>query len=281
MNEKELIKQMTEEFIIPNWYTPENFGITNWSEERTQQFKDWFASKVCSHDPFREIMQEYIENFEQDIPYEDDEDEADSDEDDDETLDGDMEFDDKGYRIYWDAVEEDWVASEKFATKRFLDLLKSRPNFEGFDNGADEYDSDEEDDYLCSPSEPEPDMIDDTIVSGIVCNKCNNIVPDHYYVQHIAPDNPIHDCPHVIHPICAMNMHLILLDNIKNNTLHKYKNYVEPLKNFSSPPEPESPPCTDENRCEECTHCARTKPCSCGCGLLGGSCTIGYKMDNK
>ena len=195
MNEKELIKQMTEEFIIPNWYTPQNFGITNWSEERTQQFKDWFASKVCSHDPFREIMQEYIENFEQDIPYEDDEDEADSDEDDDETLDGDMEFDDKGYRIYWDAVEEDWVASEKFATKRFLDLLKSRPNFEGFDNGADD-DTDEDE----CPPEP--------------------------------------DCP----------------------------------------PEPE---CTDEFRCEECTHCARTKPCSCGCGLLGGSCTIGYKMDNK
>ncbi len=25
-------------------------------------------------------------------------------------------------------------------------------------------------------------------------------------------------------------------------------------------------------RCEECTVCARTKPCECGCGLLGGSC---------
>jgi hypothetical protein len=25
-------------------------------------------------------------------------------------------------------------------------------------------------------------------------------------------------------------------------------------------------------RCEECTHCARTKPCECGCGFLGGSC---------
>jgi hypothetical protein len=30
--------------------------------------------------------------------------------------------------------------------------------------------------------------------------------------------------------------------------------------------------CTDENRCEECTHCLRTRPCECGCGLLGGTC---------
>lgn len=37
--------------------------------------------------------------------------------------------------------------------------------------------------------------------------------------------------------------------------------------------------CTDENRCEDCTHCARTKPCSCGCGLLGGSCYVGYSFD--
>lgn len=28
----------------------------------------------------------------------------------------------------------------------------------------------------------------------------------------------------------------------------------------------------DGYRCEECTHCARTKPCECGCGLLGGTC---------
>lgn len=37
--------------------------------------------------------------------------------------------------------------------------------------------------------------------------------------------------------------------------------------------------CTDENRCEDCTYCARTKPCSCGCGLLGGSCYVGYSFD--
>jgi hypothetical protein len=31
--------------------------------------------------------------------------------------------------------------------------------------------------------------------------------------------------------------------------------------------------CTDENRCEECTHCVRTRPCECGeCDVVGGTC---------
>ena len=30
--------------------------------------------------------------------------------------------------------------------------------------------------------------------------------------------------------------------------------------------------CTDENRCEECCHCNRTRPCECGCGYIGGTC---------
>lgn len=38
--------------------------------------------------------------------------------------------------------------------------------------------------------------------------------------------------------------------------------------------------CTDDNRCEECTHCARTKPCECGCGLLGGSCDKAVEEQN-
>jgi len=36
----------------------------------------------------------------------------------------------------------------------------------------------------------------------------------------------------------------------------------------------EDEPVCGENgyRCEECTECARTTPCECGCGLLGGTC---------
>jgi hypothetical protein len=37
-------------------------------------------------------------------------------------------------------------------------------------------------------------------------------------------------------------------------------------------------PCIDE-RCEDCSYCSRTKPCSCDCGLLGGSCKKGYFLD--
>lgn len=32
------------------------------------------------------------------------------------------------------------------------------------------------------------------------------------------------------------------------------------------------PTCGDGFRCGECTVCARTEPCECGCGLLGGTC---------
>lgn len=150
MNTKELIRRMTEEFIIPNWYTPSDFGM-DWDDERTEQFKEWFAKMVCNHDPFREIMEEYIENFEKEVPCDDDEDDDEDDEDEDE---------------------------------------------------------DDED-------APEPD------------------------------------------------------------------NAPEP----NNPPEPDYPhpeydeDCTDDNRCEECTHCRRTRPCSCGCELLGGSCKVGYKLD--
>ena len=38
--------------------------------------------------------------------------------------------------------------------------------------------------------------------------------------------------------------------------------------------------CTDENRCEECTHCARTRPCECGCSLIGGSC-LGERLTDE
>jgi hypothetical protein len=37
--------------------------------------------------------------------------------------------------------------------------------------------------------------------------------------------------------------------------------------------------CTDEARCEDCTHCARTKPCECGtCDVVGGTCEEQLKM---
>lgn len=156
----------------------------------------------------------------------------------------------EGYGVKWGTLYIDFVDGRQMQIKAKFSVNDNdfkRPDdteirdVDDYGYGEEDFDDEDEDeqiekeseeqDYDKSPPEPEPDMIDDTIVSGVVCKKCNNIVPDHYYIQHITPDNPIHNCPHVIHPICAMNMHLILLDNIKNNTLHKYKNYVEPLKN--------------------------------------------------
>lgn len=54
--------------------------------------------------------------------------------------DGDMMYDDKGFRCYYDAELEDWIASVKHATQRFIDILNSRNDFEGFDEDADEDD---------------------------------------------------------------------------------------------------------------------------------------------
>jgi hypothetical protein len=58
--------------------------------------------------------------------------------------DGQMEYDDKGIRVYWDAVLKDWVDSPKWATERFLKLLFSLDTFEGFDDDSDS-DSDSDD----------------------------------------------------------------------------------------------------------------------------------------
>ncbi len=64
--------------------------------------------------------------------------------------DGEMEYDDKGMRVYWDAEEEGWIEAPEYATERFLKLLNSLNTFEGFDADAnddsDYIDSDSDDD---------------------------------------------------------------------------------------------------------------------------------------
>jgi len=54
--------------------------------------------------------------------------------------DGALEYDDNGFRCYWDAIEGDWVASPQFASERFIKLLTSPDfkGFEGWDDGADD-----------------------------------------------------------------------------------------------------------------------------------------------
>lgn len=38
--------------------------------------------------------------------------------------------------------------------------------------------------------------LEDTLISGIVCNECLNILPPHTGAEHLDPDHPIHKCPH-------------------------------------------------------------------------------------
>ena len=38
--------------------------------------------------------------------------------------------------------------------------------------------------------------------------------------------------------------------------------------------------CSEDNRCGDCPQCAKIKPCSCGCGYIGGSCEKGLAIDN-
>jgi hypothetical protein len=65
--------------------------------------------------------------------------------------DGQKEYDDRGFVCYYDAETQDWVCAEEFATQRFLDVLKNHPDFEGFDDGAnDDTDvEDSEDELVC------------------------------------------------------------------------------------------------------------------------------------
>ena len=40
---------------------------------------------------------------------------------------------------------------------------------------------------------------DDTIIKGIICNKCGNTLPPHKAKHHLDVTHPIHTCPHRQH----------------------------------------------------------------------------------
>jgi len=50
---------------------------------------------------------------------------------------------------------------------------------------------------MCSP-ESESEEEDDTIVSGIICRRCNNTLPPHTIDMHLDISDPIHNCPHSV-----------------------------------------------------------------------------------
>ncbi len=55
--------------------------------------------------------------------------------------DGELEFDDRGFRCYWDAELEGWIVCEAQVSKRFQKVLDAREDFQGFD----EYENDDTD----------------------------------------------------------------------------------------------------------------------------------------
>ena len=38
--------------------------------------------------------------------------------------------------------------------------------------------------------------LNDSLITGVVCNLCLNILPPHTGAEHLDPDHPIHICPH-------------------------------------------------------------------------------------
>lgn len=62
--ERDLEDEMRKAYILPNYYVKEHFDeMEDWSDEKFEQFKEFMSRQVCNHDPFREIVSEYIEQF--------------------------------------------------------------------------------------------------------------------------------------------------------------------------------------------------------------------------
>jgi hypothetical protein len=56
--------QFLKEYLVPNFYTKEDFDeMEDWSDERFEKFKQFMSKLLCAHDPFREIVIEYMEEF--------------------------------------------------------------------------------------------------------------------------------------------------------------------------------------------------------------------------
>ena len=98
-------------------------------------------------------------------------------EDNDISYDGKKSHDDRGYLCYWDDDEEDWIASEKHATPRFMTLLRGMKTFEGFHKGADD-DTDDETTH------------EDFDTDTVICKSCNLPFYD------LLDDGPFCNCPH-------------------------------------------------------------------------------------
>ena len=49
---------------------------------------------------------------------------------------------------------------------------------------------------LVMHEEDEEEITDDTVLSGVICNKCKKTLPDHTVADHMDKEHPVHVCPH-------------------------------------------------------------------------------------
>ena len=85
---------------------------------------------------------------------------------------------------------------EKIELKKENEKLKTRVKMLQclLDEARQDSDSDEDTD---DEDDGQSKVDDDTILSGIVCNKCQTVLPSLTAKEHLDINNPINKCPHV------------------------------------------------------------------------------------
>ena len=95
------------------------------------------------------------------------------------------------YSIY--ELFEEWEYSdERLAILRLCYTKKviTDKDIQEWKDWHKEEEEEEEDD-------DDEEISDSTIITGVVCTKCNATLPPHTCEQHLDINNPIHKCPHI------------------------------------------------------------------------------------
>lgn len=64
--EGQMVQEFLAKFIVPQFYSQSHFyEMDHWDDEKVENFKNFLAKQICNDDPFREIMLDYINTFEE------------------------------------------------------------------------------------------------------------------------------------------------------------------------------------------------------------------------
>jgi hypothetical protein len=64
LTERQIISKFLEMFIVPNFYTPEQLDIQDWSEDKINMFKEYMTDRICWDDAVRQLIDGFISDFE-------------------------------------------------------------------------------------------------------------------------------------------------------------------------------------------------------------------------